>query len=186
MLIIGLGNPTMKYKNTLHNMGYNTVDLLAKKLNKKFNNKECDALTAVFDKSNEKIIIAKPLTYMNNSGRAIRQLMSKYRQKNDDLIVIYDDIDIPRFSVRVRQNGSAGTHNGMRNIVALINSEDFKRIRIGIGKNDYDLVDYVLSKIPFSDKKQFSEVFDNITNLLVDYINDMDFEKLMREANKIK
>ncbi|MFA6865895.1 MAG: aminoacyl-tRNA hydrolase [Clostridia bacterium] len=186
MIIVGLGNPTEKYKNTYHNMGFMTIDTLAKNLNKRIIKKECDAQTSVFDKNGQKIILAKPLTFMNNSGFAVKQLMNKYNQTESDLIIIYDDIDIPRFSVRTRFSGSAGTHNGMKSIVTSINSTQFARIRIGIGLNDFDLVDYVLSNIPKEDKDNFDTTFEKVAKLLEEYINSNDFDKLMRESNIIK
>ncbi|NCA91891.1 aminoacyl-tRNA hydrolase [bacterium] len=185
MLIVGLGNPGIKYKNTFHNMGYLVVDALAKLLDKKVNRIECCSLTASFSVNSTQIILAKPTTYMNLSGQAVKSLMVKYNQKEEDLVVIYDDIDLPRFSARVRENGSAGTHNGMKNIVEVINSQNFKRIRMGIGKNDYDLKDYVLSKINSQDKKLFEVAISEVAKLISDYIADKDFEKVMRIGNTI-
>lgn len=186
MLIVGLGNPTAEYENTFHNMGYLTIDTLANRLGKKIIKSECQALTAVKDINGEKIILAKPLTYMNLSGQAVKELMAKYKQTPDNLIVIYDDIDIPRYSVRLRSNGSAGTHNGMKSIVELINTTEFKRIRIGIGKSEYDLADYVLSKITKEDQKTFALTFNKVAELLEEYINTNNFDKLLRESNTIK
>ena len=106
MIIVGLGNPGVEYENTLHNMGYKVIDAIANKLGKKVNKLECSSLTSIV-KNNPKIVLAKPLTYMNNSGEAVKSLLSKYKQEVSDLLVIYDDIDIDRFSVRVRKSGSA-------------------------------------------------------------------------------
>ena len=186
MLIVGLGNPGTEYADTFHNMGYLVLDALSSKLGKKINKIECSSLTCVFSVKGEKIIFAKPTTYMNLSGLAVKSLLSKYEQSLDDLIVIYDDIDIPRFSVRARENGGPGTHNGMRNVVENVGSEDFKRIRMGIGMEDMDLKDYVLNKISAEDKKTFDSIADKITELIKGYIADRDFAKLMREANVIK
>jgi PTH1 family peptidyl-tRNA hydrolase len=186
MLIVGLGNPTSEYENTFHNMGYKTIDTLANIIGKKIVKSECHSLTAIKDVNGDKIILAKPLTYMNLSGQAVKELMAKYKQTKEDIIIIYDDIDIPRYSVRTRANGSGGTHNGMRNIIELINTNEFKRIRIGIGKNEYDLKDYVLSKIPKEDIATFDKTFEQVSNLLLEYINTRDFDKLLRESNTIK
>ena len=186
MLIVGLGNPTSEYENTFHNMGYLTIETLAKRMGKKIIKAECHALTCVKDVNDEKIILAKPLTYMNASGQAVKELMAKYKQDLSDLIVIYDDIDIPRYSVRTRANGSAGTHNGMKSIVELNCSSEFKRIRIGIGKNEYDLADYVLSKITKEDRKTFDVTFEKVAELLEEYINTKNWDKLLRESNIIK
>lgn len=186
MLVVGLGNPGKEYEKTFHNMGYLTVEALGEKLNRKIDRVECSALTAVASVGGEKVILAKPITYMNLSGQAVKSLMAKYNQKTEDLIVIYDDIDIPRFSVRIRARGSAGTHNGMRNIVSLIGSEEFKRVRMGIGKNEYDLKDYVLGKISKEDEPKFSDNFDKVAQLIKAFLADGDFDKFMREGNSIK
>lgn len=186
MIIIGLGNPGEEYADTYHNMGYMVVEKLAELMNKKINRAECSALTTVKENGDEKIVLAKPLTYMNLSGAAVKSLMSKYRQSADEIIVIYDDIDIPRYSVRVREKGSAGTHNGMRNIVSVIGTENFKRIRMGIGREDRELKDYVLGKIPSEDLKAFGETAEKIARLIAEYIKTKDFDRLMREGNSIK
>ncbi|NLL55884.1 MAG: aminoacyl-tRNA hydrolase [Clostridiales bacterium] len=186
MLIVGLGNPTSQYQNTLHNLGFMALDALAKRLGKKINKAECQSLTAVKSIKGEKIILAKPYTYMNLSGIAVKSLMAKYKQSADDLIVIYDDIDIPKFAIRTREKGSSGTHNGMKNIIEHINTTDFKRIRIGIGQNDIDLVSYVLSKINEEDKKIYNKNLDSLAMLIEEYIKTKDFEKLLRESNVIK
>lgn len=186
MLIVGLGNPGKEYENTFHNMGYMALDAIASKLNRKVERAECSSLTAVASSGGERIILAKPLTYMNGSGSAVKSLMSKYNQTAEELVVIYDDIDIPRFSVRARANGGAGTHNGMRDVVDKVGSENFKRIRIGIGKNEFDLKDYVLGKIDPHDLAVFQEKFALLSDLVACFVRDGDFERLMREANVIK
>lgn len=186
MLIVGLGNPTTEYENTFHNMGYMTIDTLAKRLGKKIIKSECQSLTLVKSINGEKIILAKPLTYMNLSGLAVKELMAKYKQSENDLIVIYDDVDIAKFSVRTRGSGSAGTHNGMKSIVEQIGTTNFKRIRIGIGENSYDLASYVLSKIPKEDKEIFEKTFDKVAELLEEYIKIKDFDKLLRQSNIIE
>ncbi len=185
MLIVGLGNPGLKYKNTYHNMGYMVLDALSKILERKINRIECSSVTTSFCVNSELIILAKPTTYMNLSGQAVKSLMVKYNQTENDLVVVYDDIDLPKFSARVRENGSAGTHNGMKNIVEVINSQNFKRIRIGIGKNNEDLKDFVLSKVNSQDKKLFEDTINEVANLLVEYITKRDFEKVMRQGNTI-
>lgn len=186
MLIVGLGNPGGEYADTFHNMGYLVLDVLAEKLGKKINRIECSSLTCVFSVKGEKVILAKPTTYMNLSGQAVKGLMVKYKQNLDDLIVIYDDIDIPRFSVRARESGSAGTHNGMRNVVDLVGSENFKRIRMGIGREEGELKDYVLNKIKSEDMKVFRAIADKVADLIVAYLSVKDYNKLMREGNVVE
>lgn len=186
MLIIGLGNPTAAYKNTPHNMGFTAVEALAKRMNKRLIRAECKSVTAVKSVNGEKIILAKPLTYMNLSGLAVKELAAKYKQSLDDIIVIYDDADLPRFSVRVRANGGAGTHNGMKSIVENLSSENFKRIRIGIGATQDDLAHYVLSRLSPGELSAYEKAVDQLAVLLEQYISDKDFDKLMRMGNVIK
>ena len=186
MIIVGLGNPGKEYEETLHNCGFSVMDKLAERLGKKLMKIECSAVTNVTQIAGEKVVLAKPLTFMNKSGEAVKSLLKKYDMKAEDLIVIYDDIDIPRYSVRVRLSGSAGTHNGMRSVVGSIGTENFIRIRIGVGRNEYNLVDYVLSRISAEDKPRFDEVFEKAAALVENYLRDGDVEKLMRDGNNIK
>lgn len=186
MIIIGLGNPGEEYKNTYHNMGFRVVDALADRLNKKVNKIECSALTGVASIGGEKLILAKPLTYMNNSGLAVKSLLSRYEQTIDDLVVIYDDADIDRFSVRVREKGSAGSHNGMKSVIENLQTESFLRVRMGIGRSDRPLIDYVLDRITPEDDKVFSERAYAVADLLIAFFRDGDEAKLMRNANILR
>lgn len=185
MIIVGLGNPGEEYADTIHNMGYAVVDKIAEKLNKKLKKIECSSLTSII-KNKPKTILAKPITYMNRSGDAVKSLLSKYG-KEQEVIIVYDDIDIDRFSVRVRKNGSAGTHNGMKDVVDKIGTTDFLRIRIGVGKPEHDnLIDYVLSKIPQLDREKFDATIEKVADLIIKFIEDNDVDKLLREGNVIK
>ncbi len=183
-LIVGLGNPGKEYEKTFHNMGFRALDALAERMGKSIKKAECQALTCTFSRNSEKVVFAKPMTFMNLSGQAVKSLMQKYGAKPEDLVVLYDDIDIPRFSLRARASGSAGSHNGMKSIVSLIGSQNFKRIRIGIGKeNVFNLADYVLSSVKESDDITFNELFNSIAECLESYLKHDDFDKLMRELN---
>ena len=148
-IIVGLGNPEEKYLKTFHNMGYIAVGDVAAKLNVKFKKKECEAFTAEANVNGEKVILARPVTYMNNSGRAVKQLLAKYRASVSDLVVLYDDYDIAKGGLRIRPSGSAGTHNGMRSIIAEIGTSDFTRIRIGIRDSEINIpiINYVLAEV---------------------------------------
>lgn len=185
MIIIGLGNPGLKYKGTYHNAGYGVADAVAELLGKKINRAECNSLTAVTEYKGSKLVIAKPLTYMNNSGEAVASLVAKYGGEAGEAFVCYDDIDLDRFAVRIRAKGSGGTHNGMRDVVRVMRTEDIKRLRVGIGRPDYDLKDYVLDKPSKADGKRFAEVFAECARLLLGYAADGDFDKLMREGNSL-
>ena len=156
-IIVGLGNPEEKYLKTFHNMGYIAVGDVAAKLGVKFKKKECEAFTAEANVGGEKVILARPVTYMNNSGRAVKQLLAKYRAEANDLIVLYDDYDIPKGSVRIRPSGSAGTHNGMRSVIAEIGTSAFTRIRIGIRDSEVNIpiINYVLSEVRKEDYDLF-------------------------------
>lgn len=156
-IIVGLGNPEEKYLKTFHNMGYIAVGEVAAKLGVKFKKKECEAFTAEANLGGEKVILARPVTYMNASGRAVKQLLAKYKTDESHLIVLYDDYDIPKGSVRIRPSGSAGTHNGMRSIIAEIGTQNFTRIRIGIRDSEVNIpiINYVLSEVRREDYDLF-------------------------------
>ena len=147
-LIVGLGNPTSQYANTFHNVGFLAVDAMLKEIGGDCTKKECSALTLHARIDGAKVIIAKPQTYMNLSGTAVRELCNKYKIDTQNVLVVYDDIDLPAGSLRFRTKGSGGTHNGMRDIVLKI-GEDFPRLRVGIGRPQpgRDLASYVLSRI---------------------------------------
>lgn len=151
-LIVGLGNPGGDYRDTYHNMGFMSLDILAARLrapaftfDKKSNSELCFASCG-----GEKVLLCKPMTYMNLSGNAVSAVSGYYKIEPRDILVIYDDIDIAKGTVRARASGSAGTHNGMRDIVQKLGSTDFARVRVGTGfKPDYMRLDsYVLSHIP--------------------------------------
>ena len=146
-LIVGLGNPGARYARTYHNAGYMAADTLAAVLGLKFKTRECLSVTAKGSVDGEKVVVAKPETFMNLSGDAVFGLMRAHKVPPANLIIIYDDVDLPRGGLRVRESGSAGTHNGMRHIIERMGTQDLRRIRIGIGPapDGMPLADYVLS-----------------------------------------
>jgi PTH1 family peptidyl-tRNA hydrolase len=152
-LIVGLGNPGDKYKYTKHNVGFMVVDYFASAHNISISKVKHKAILGEGLIGQEKVILAKPQTYMNLSGESVQELMHWYKEDISKLIVIYDDVDLPVGRIRIRQEGSSGTHKGMKSIIYILDTDKFPRIRIGIGKQpDYmDLADYVLSK--FSDEE---------------------------------
>jgi len=177
LIIVGLGNPGLKYKKTYHNMGFVTIDKLADKLNASFKKSSCDAKIAELFIKGEKVVLAKPLTYMNNSGISVKQLIGSYKAEPKEVIVAYDDIDLECGTLRIRDGGSGGTHNGMRSVVAEC-GEKVARVRIGIGKpQDIPLVDYVLSCVSGENKEILKEATDRAANFLYDYIYDRNLEK---------
>lgn len=144
-IIVGLGNPGKKYENTRHNIGFITLDHIAEKNNIKINKIKHKALLGEGTICNEKVLLVKPQTFMNLSGNSIKEIVDYYKESLDKLIVIYDDIDVEVGKIRIRKKGSAGTHNGMRSIIYNLVSDDFPRIRIGIGKDPArELSNYVL------------------------------------------
>lgn len=189
MIIIGLGNKGLSYKNTYHNMGFDVVSKLAKELGVRFSHTECKAKTAVTNVNGKRVVLVKPETYMNLSGESVRELMGKYKETADGIIVIYDDIDIAIGTIRARNAGSAGTHNGMRNIVECLNGNTaFKRIRIGTGfdHGNVPLYNVVLSKVKGENKTLVDASTDFVANELLSFLKDGDFDKLMRNVNGFK
>lgn len=184
-IIVGLGNPEEKYLKTFHNIGYIAVGDIAAKLGVKFKKKECEAFTAEANISGEKIIMARPVTYMNNSGRAVKQLFAKYKASAQDLIVIYDDYDISKGGLRIRPSGSAGTHNGMRSVIDEIGTQSFTRIRIGIRDNavSIPLINYVLSEVKKEDYDLFVYVCERAADAAIAIAGGAPVEKAMTDYN---
>ena len=148
-IIAGLGNPTREYEKTRHNVGFDTIDVLADRLNTSVDEKKFKGLYGRGIIAGEKVILLKPQTFMNLSGQAVVLLMSFYKVPPENVILIYDDISLPVGKIRIRKQGSHGGHNGVKNIVALSGSQSFPRIKVGIGEKpneNWDLADWVLSK----------------------------------------
>lgn len=164
VIVVGLGNIGPAYVNTFHNLGFVVADKLANKLNIDFTKEKFKSCLGEGFYNGEKVLIAKPLTYMNNSGEAVALLKKKY--KDAKIIVAVDDIDLDKGKVRYRERGSSGTHNGLRSIVSFI-GEEFQRVKVGCGRDkSKDLADYVLSKIKPEDR----QIFDDATNKAVEMI----------------
>ncbi len=149
-LIVGLGNPGPKYMATKHNIGFITLDEIAQQENICFNKHLCEADIAEFFVNGEKIILAKPTTFMNESGRSVGPLMNYFNIDLTDLLVIYDDLDLPVGKIRLRQKGSAGGHNGIKSLIQHLGTKEFDRIRVGIGRPrpGQDVVSHVLGTFP--------------------------------------
>ena len=149
-VIVGLGNPGAEYEKTRHNMGFRALDVLAADTGIDVRRAKFNALIGQGRIAGHKVILVKPQTYMNRSGLAVRQAAMYYNVPSCNVIVIYDDIDLPLSAIRVRKSGGAGTHNGMKSVVQQLGVKDFPRIRIGVGAqdSDEDLVDRVIGKVP--------------------------------------
>lgn len=153
-IVVGLGNPGKKYEGTRHNMGFLAVDALAEKYDIKVNKIKFRSLTGEGRIAGQKVLLVKPQTYMNLSGEAVREVMDFYKIEPQELIVIYDDIDIETGTIRIRKKGSAGTHNGMRNILLHISTENFPRIRVGIGSGKKEnLINYVIGGVSENERE---------------------------------
>lgn len=157
------GNPGVEYEKTRHNIGFRVIDKIAENLKIDMSKKKFDAIIGEGRIGTEKIILLKPQTYMNLSGNSVKQIMDFYKLSPDELIVIYDDIDIEIGKIRIKKSGGSGTHNGMRNIVQMLASEGFPRIRVGTDKPKFkmDLAEYVL--MPFTKEEEIilKEVIEN-------------------------
>ncbi|MBR1676704.1 MAG: aminoacyl-tRNA hydrolase [Clostridia bacterium] len=155
-LVAGLGNPGLKYLKNLHNLGFMAVELLAEKNGVSFNKKGFKGEYGEKNIDGEKVIFLKPQTFMNLSGESVAAVASFYKIPTENIIIIYDDIDIAIGSMRLRPSGSAGTHNGMRSIVQCLGSQNFPRIRIGTKpEGEYDIINYVLSDVKKDDEPRF-------------------------------
>ena len=166
VIIVGLGNIGSRYSDTYHNVGFNVVDKLAKKLGVVFSKEKYEAMIGEGIYNGQKILLAKPTTFMNNSGEAVSLL--KQKNKEARIIIVVDDIDLPVGKIRYRESGSAGTHNGLRSITSFI-GQDFERVRVGIGRDESkDLADFVLSKI--EDKGKFEKIYDQAVDMILEKI----------------
>lgn len=185
-LIVGLGNPEEKYEKTFHNMGYLAAADAAELLGAKFRKKECEASVAEAFVGGEKVVIARPVTYMNASGRAVKQLMNKYKLSHSELVVIYDDYDLPKGHIRIRPSGSAGTHNGMRSIIAELGFSDFTRIRIGIRDEEVNIpiINYVLSEVRKEDYELFAAACNRAAEAAVLLAHGEGVEEVMTKYNR--
>lgn len=184
-LIVGLGNPDAKYRKTFHNLGFLAAEDTAIKLGVKLNKKQCRAILGVKDIHGDTVIVAKPQTYMNLSGESVKELVKKFKIEMQDLLVVYDDYDLNKGEFRIRATGSAGTHNGMRNIVENLGGGDFPRIRIGIKDENcrIPIIDYVLSEIGKQDYEQFGGVLDIVSNAASEFAAGETIEKIMSKYN---
>ena len=183
-LIVGLGNPGAEYAETRHNIGWRVIDAFAAKFRIALAKHEKNAMTGTGRVAGGSVMVAKPLTYMNLSGDAVRLLANAYLDATSDLIVVYDDIDLPAGKLRIRLNGSAGTHNGMRSIIGELQSENFPRLRVGIGaQGEQRLRDYVLDEFSAEEQPLMDEAVKRAVDALVLFCRG-DLRRAMNEYNK--
>ena len=168
-VVAGLGNPGKDYAGTRHNVGFDMLDTLSAKLGVKIDRARFDALTAEATVAGVRVLLVKPQTFMNLSGKAVREALAFYKIPPENLIVFCDDISFDVGQARIRRKGSHGGHNGLRNIIAEIGSENFVRVKIGVGKKprpDYDLIDWVLGHFSTEDKKTLASTYEELLGAL--------------------
>ena len=186
-IVAGLGNPGAEYSRNLHNLGFMTIDKLAEKYGVKFEKSGFSAKYSIINVHGVKVMFIKPQTFMNLSGVALKAAASYYKVPTGNIIVAYDDVDIPIGSVRIRQSGSAGTHNGMRSIVNELGSTEFPRVRIGIKPDrPFSLIDYVLSNVRAEDVSSFDSAINVATDAIDEFIKGDSIEKIMCRHNVTK
>ena len=184
-MVVGLGNPDKKYERTRHNTGFIALDYIADKRNFKINRLKFKSLVGEATVGSHKVLFLKPSTYMNNSGQAVVEAMNFYKLKPQQVIIIFDDISLDVGKMRIRSKGSDGGQKGMRSIIYLSGSDEFPRIKIGIGQKpnpNWELADWVLSKFSDSELKEIEKMADNANNAL-ELIMDNNISKAMNLYN---
>ena len=185
-VVIGLGNPGKKYEKTRHNMGFLAVDSLRKKLNINDEREKFQALVSEKNINGEKVIFFKPQTFMNLSGNAIIEIINFYKlDPKKDIIVIYDDMDLPFGDIRIRERGSSGGHNGIKSIISHI-GEEFIRIKCGIGAKEKGAVEHVLGEFNQTEQKDLEEILEKIYNCVIEMLSVQNLDRIMQKYNKKK
>ena len=173
-LIVGLGNPEEDYGGTRHNMGFDTLNKIAKQYEIEINKKKFKGLYGKGKIENKDVILLKPQTFMNLSGESIKECIDFYKINLENIIVIYDDIDIDKGIVKLRKKGSAGTHNGMKSVIQCIGTGEFSRVRIGIGMPEHkgDLINYVIGYVPEDEKEVLDKGCETAKNAIIEILKD--------------
>lgn len=181
-LIVGLGNPGSKYEKTRHNVGFDVIDLLSDKYNIQLNREKFKGIYGDGLIASQKVIMLKPGTYMNLSGESVREISDFYKIPPENIIVIHDDISLDCGRLRIRGQGSAGGHNGIKNIILNLATDKFVRIKVGVGQPDGDLVSFVLGRFPGEDRKKVEKVFDAV-GMAAEIIIGEGIDKAMNKYN---
>lgn len=173
-VIVGLGNPGSKYELTRHNIGFLTIDRLAKREGVRVDRIKFKSLIGEMNINGEKVILVKPQTFMNLSGEAVIEVMNFYKVDLKNLLVVVDDIDITPFTIRLKKSGSAGSHNGMKSIIFNLNDDKFPRLKVGVGNNErnIDLANYVLSGFEKKDQDKLENIIDTSCDAILDFIKN--------------
>ena len=181
-VIVGLGNPGRKYSDTRHNIGFRVLEEIARRSSVEKEESRFDAIIGHIRIGGEKVFLVKPLTYMNLSGKAVQPLMRWFKLDLSDLIVIYDDMDLPPGTLRLRAQGGSGGHKGMASIIERLGSQEFARIRIGIGRPDNEAIDWVLGKFSPTEQKLMEEVIGQAAAAVECWVKQ-GIERAMNEYN---
>ena len=179
-LIVGLGNPGKEYENTRHNIGFIILDAFLGEVSFK---KDKLALIYKTKINDEDVLFIKPTTYMNLSGEAVNYYVNYYKIALSDILVIQDDFDLDLGTIRLKKDSSSGGHNGIKNIIENLNTKDFLRLKFGISKPKYDVIDYVLSKFSADEIKVINENLETTNKIINDFINNENIERLMNKYN---
>lgn len=172
-LVAGLGNPGLQYENTRHNAGFLAADRIAKDNNFSFNKNKFEALLGECNIGNKRILIVKPQTYMNNSGRAVQKISAFYKIPDDRIIIMHDDVSLDVGKIRMRRKGSHGGQNGMRDIIELLGTDNIMRVKIGVGQKpnpQYDLASWVLGKFPKENEKELDTALEKVSKAVEEII----------------
>lgn len=181
-LIVGLGNPGRTYAHTRHNVGFDVLDLLAKRHKARILGRQGRALVGKFDSHGDEIVLVKPQTFMNESGQAVGHMVRKYKLDPDAILVVYDDMDLPLGRIRIKPRGSSGGHKGMNSIIHHIGTNDFPRLRIGIG-HEGEAINHVLSRFNRKDREIMDAALQSAAEA-IDMILDEGIEAAMNEYNR--
>ncbi len=184
-IIVGLGNPTMKYAKTRHNVGFDTIDMISKKYKIKIKKRGFKAQYGEGHIGNEKVVLVKPMTFMNNSGEAVKEIVDYYKiDPTKELIIIYDDLSLDVGTIRIRLKGSAGGHNGIKSIIKYLGTQEFPRVKVGIGAvpEGGDIINHVLGKFPREDRRDIKKVFEVLTDV-IEFMICESMEKSMSKYN---
>lgn len=176
-LIVGLGNPGKGYADSLHNLGFMCVNHFARIHSIRFDKKQGKARIGLGEIADSKVVVARPQTYMNQSGQAVGRLVKKFKINLENLLVIHDDLDLPLGKIRIRKGGGSAGHKGVESIIAELGSQDFPRIRVGIGRpiaptgsteiTDADIITYLLSELPLEEKRAITQILPKVTETIL-------------------
>ena len=184
ILIVGLGNPGKQYEQTRHNIGFDVIDYMANKYNIDVNREKFKGICGEGFIENKKVILLKPLTYMNLSGESIRELANFYKLEDDEIIVVYDDISLDIGRLRIREKGSAGGHNGIKSIIQNLGGDKFPRVKVGVGQPKDNLVNHVLGKFSKEDREHIEKVIPVVSDAIVEIVKN-DAKESMNKSNGV-